>query len=192
MSLVDIKKLNLFPVEALRIVTDLDNEAITQYTLEHRKKWDRYTTYHDRKLNEDWQNGLPDKEKLDKAIIDAGHEFVRVTNRKPFEEPPFMYYWVSVYEEGDQHGSHNHPNSLIAGTYYPSVAVDSASIILESPWKNHIMHDNISGWTYNYKPQPGDMLVWPSWLDHRVPVQEKSNTTRVAISFNLDYNKYHD
>ena len=85
MSLVDIKKLNLFPVEALRIVTDLDNEAITQYTLEHRKKWDRYTTYHDRKLNEDWQNGLPDKEKLDKAIIDAGHEFVRVTNRKPFE-----------------------------------------------------------------------------------------------------------
>ena len=192
MSLVDIKKLNLFPVEALRIVTDLDNEAITQYTLEHRKKWDRYTTYHDRKLNEDWQNGLPDKEKLDKAIIDAGHEFVKVTNRKPFEEPPFMYYWVSVYEEGDQHGSHNHPNSLIAGTYYPSVAIDSASIILESPWKNHIMHDNISGWTYNYKPQPGDMLVWPSWLDHRVPVQEKSNTKRVAISFNLDYNKYHD
>ena len=80
MSLVDIKELNLFPVSALRIVTDLDNEAITEYTLEHRKKWDRYTTYHDRKLNEDWQNGLPDKEKLDKAIIDANNsvrEFVK-------------------------------------------------------------------------------------------------------------------
>ena len=54
------------------------------------------------------------------------------------------------------------------------------------------MHDNIPIGLFNYKPNPGDMLMWPSWIDHRVPIQEKSDTRRVAISFNLDYNKYHD
>jgi len=192
MSLVDVKELNLFPVDVLRIVTDLDNEAITEYTLAHRDKWDLYTTYHDQKLNKDWQLGLPDRARLESALIDAAHEFVKRTGRRKFDERPFLYYWCSVYDEGDQHGSHNHPNSLIAGTYYPSVGARSSSIILEAPWKSHIMHDSAPLGIFAYRPQPGDMLLWPSWLDHRVPVQGKSDTRRVAISFNLDYNKYHD
>jgi len=192
MSLVDIKEVDLFPVNILRVVTGLDHKAITEYTLEHRKKWDRYTTYHDKPLNLEWQAGLPDKEKLDKAIIDVGHEFVKRTGRKPFNEPPFMYYWASVYDEGDQHGSHNHPNSLIAGTYYPAASRDSSSITLEAPWKSHTMHDNVGGGVFNYKPAPGDMLVWPSWLDHRVQAQVKSDNPRIAISFNLDYHKHDD
>ena len=192
MSIADIKHMGLFEVDVLRIVTDLDNKAITDYTLQHREKWDRYTTYHDQELNKDWQYSLPDRARLENAIIEAGHEFVKRTKRKPFEERPFLYYWCSVYDEGDQHGSHNHPNSLLAGTYYPSVGADSSSIQLEAPWKSHIMHDNVPIGVYSYKPNPGDMLMWPSWIDHRVPVQGKSDTRRVAISFNLDYNKYHD
>jgi len=192
MNIADIKHMGLFQVDVLRIVTNLDNKAITDYTLKHRDKWDTYTTYHDHKLNDDWQLNLPDRARLESAIIEAGHEFVKRTNRKPFDERPFLYYWCSVYDEGDQHGSHNHPNSLIAGTYYPSIGAKSSSILLEAPWKSHIMHDNIPIGVFDYKPNPGDMLMWPSWIDHRVPVQGKSDTRRVAISFNLDYNKYHD
>tara|TARA_R100000231_G_C5317057_1_gene162261 strand:+ start:47 stop:625 length:579 start_codon:yes stop_codon:yes gene_type:complete len=192
MNIADIKHMGLFQVDVLRIVTNLDNKAITDYTLKHREKWDRYTTYHDHELNKDWQLNLPERARLESAMIEAAHEFVKRTKRKPFEERPFLYYWCSVYDEGDQHGSHNHPNSLIAGTYYPSVGAKSSSIQLEAPWKSHIMHDNIPIGLFNYKPNPGDMLMWPSWIDHRVPIQEKSDTRRVAISFNLDYNKYHD
>ena len=194
MSLVDVKKINLFPVEILRIVTDLDHQAITEYTLKHREKWDRYTTYHDQELNKEWQAGLPDKEKFELAIKKASDEFCIKTKRRPFKEDYFIYYWVSVYDEHDQHGSHNHPNSLIAGTYYPNVGSDSSSIQLECPYDQNFMHDSQDGSErlFNYKPNIGDMLMWPSWLYHRVPLQKKSDTRRIAISFNVDYEKYHD
>ena len=194
MSLVDVKKINLFPVEILRIVTDLDHQAITEYTLKHREKWDRYTTYHDQELNKEWQAGLPDKEKFELAIQKASNEFVDKTKRKPFKNDFFVYYWASVYDEHDQHGSHNHPNSLIAGTYYPNVGSDSSSIQLECPYDQNFMHDSQDGRErlFSYKPNIGDMLMWPSWLYHRVPLQKKSDTRRIAISFNVDYKKYHD
>lgn len=190
--LEDVKQIGLFEVPILRIVTSLDNQAIADYSIEHFKTWNRYTTYHDRDLNSRWQEGIPGRDKLENAILQAGVEFVNRTGRRKFKDAPFMYYWCSVYHEGDQHGSHNHPGSLVAGTYYPSVGDSSSSIILEAPWKSHIMHDNIPPGKYDYKPNPGDMLVWPSWIDHRVPVQGPSNITRIAISFNLDYKRYHD
>lgn len=197
MSVVDIKKLNLFPVEILRVVTDLDHEAITEYTLQHREKWDRYTNYHDTKLNEDWQKDLPDREKFEQALNTAGREFVARTNRANFDDDKnsvFIYYWASVYDAGDQHGSHNHPRSLIAGTYYPNIGPDSSSIQLECPYDSSFMHDTqvSSKRLFTYKPNVGDMLLWPSWLYHRVPVQKQSDTRRIAISFNIDYSKHHD
>ena len=56
------------------------------------------------------------------------------------------------------------------------------------------MHDTLpfKESTYPYKPNAGDMLLWPSWLDHRVNPQVKTDNPRIAISFNLDYAKYHD
>ena len=48
--IVDTKAIQLFPVEMHRIVTDLDHKAITEYTLEHRKTWKGYTTYHDQEI----------------------------------------------------------------------------------------------------------------------------------------------
>ena len=194
MSLLDVKHAGLFYVDMLRVVSDVDHKAIAEYTLEHSKTWDRYTTYHDKLLNSRWQENLPNREKFEADIYAAGDEFVKRTGRKPFKGKPFMYYWCSVYREGDHHGSHNHPNSLIAGTYYAQVVADSSSITLEAPWKNHVMHDTLpfKESTYPYKPNAGDMLLWPSWLDHRVNPQVKTDNPRIAISFNLDYAKYHD
>ena len=194
MSLLDVKHAGLFYVDMLRVVSDVDHKAIAEYTLEHSKTWDRYTTYHDRPLNSRWQENLPDREKFEADIYAAGDEFVKRTGRKPFKGKPFMYYWCSVYREGDHHGSHNHPNSLIAGTYYAQVVADSSSITLEAPWKNHVMHDTLpfKAGLHAYKPNAGDMLLWPSWLDHRVNPQVKTDNPRIAISFNLDYAKYHD
>lgn len=193
MSLVDVKHAGLFRVDFLRVVLDIDYKAISEYSLEHSKTWDRYTTYHDRALNDRWKEGLPERDKFEADIYEAGHEFIKRTKRRPFEETPFLYYWCSIYRKGDHHGSHNHPNSLIAGTYYPQVAEDSSNITLEAPWKSHIMHDtlNFKESLFMYKPNAGDMILWPSWIDHRVNPQIETDKPRIAISFNLDYAKYH-
>ena len=56
------------------------------------------------------------------------------------------------------------------------------------------MHDQFMNrhMTHPIQPNTGDMYLWPAWLDHRVQKQRESDKRRIAISFNLDYNKYHD
>ena len=84
--ITDIKHVGLFRVDFLRIVLDLDHKAIAEYTLEHRKKWDRYTTYHDIKLNEDWMSGLPGREDFENDIYEAAEQFTERTNRRKMDE----------------------------------------------------------------------------------------------------------
>ena len=195
--ILDIKHQGLFRVDFLRIVLDIDHKAIAEYSIEHSKKWDRYTTYHDHEINYDWMAGLPDREKFEDDIYEAADAFCKRTDRRMIDDSmggKFLKYWCSIYHEHDQHGSHNHPNSLIAGTYYPQTAEDSSSICLEAPWQSHIMHDRLlrDTSTFNYKPNAGDMIMWPSWLFHRVHPQVKTEVPRIAISFNLDYGRFHD
>ena len=198
MIIVDTKYTDLFAVKISRVVLDLDHEAIAEYTIDHQKNypWGRYTTFHDPKCNNDWRANLPDKDKLDEALKQAGKDLCAATKRKELEDP-YLWYWVSIYDENDDHGSHNHPGSLLSGTYWPSCDETSSPILLTSPTQTYQMHDRLPNQDFVYQPQPGDMLMWPSWVEHRVHKQKKPNKPRIAISFNLDYNwakirKHHD
>ena len=196
--IVDTKYTDLFAVKISRVVLDLDHEAIAEYTIDHQKNypWGRYTTFHDPKCNNDWRANLPDKDKLDEALKQAGKDLCAATKRKELDDP-YLWYWVSIYDENDDHGSHNHPGSLLSGTYWPSCDETSSPILLTSPTQTYQMHDRLPNQDFIYQPQPGDMLMWPSWVEHRVHKQKKPNKPRIAISFNLDYNwakirKHHD
>ena len=198
MIIVDTKYTDLFAVKISRVVLDLDHEAIAEYTIDHQKNypWGRYTTFHDPKCNNDWRANLPDKDKLDEALKQAGKDLCAATKRKELDDP-YLWYWVSIYDENDDHGSHNHPGSLLSGTYWPSCDETSSPILLTSPTQTYQMHDRLPNQDFIYQPQPGDMLMWPSWVEHRVHKQKKPNKPRIAISFNLDYNwakirKHHD
>lgn len=193
--ITDLKHMGKFHVDFMRVVLDLPHEEIAKYTIDFvENNCDRYTTYHDHEVNKQWQQGLPSRTDFEADLYKLGKEFTGRTKRKEFKEDPFLFYWASVYKTGDQHGSHNHPNSLIAGTYYPQVSKESSTITFEAPWGSHIMHDSIdfTESLFDYKPNSGDAMLWPSWINHRVPVQKESDTLRVAISFNMDYKKYHD
>jgi uncharacterized protein (TIGR02466 family) len=192
--ITDIKHMGKFHVDFMRVVLDLPHEEIAKYTIDFvENNCDRYTTYHDHDVNKKWQDGLPSKDNFEADLYKLGNEFVGRSKRKKFKEDPFLFYWASVYKTGDQHGSHMHPNSLIAGTYYPQVSKESSTITFEAPWTSHLMHDTLdfSESLFDYKPNVGDAMLWPSWISHRVPVQKESDTLRVAISFNMDYKKYH-
>ena len=78
---------------------------------------------------------------------------------------------------------------MISGTYWPSADGDSSPLFVEAPYDNHTMHDRLpkEALSYQYPPKTGDMLVWPSWLKHRVVMQKEHKTPRIAISFNVDY-----
>ena len=158
--ITDIKHMGKFHVDFMRIVLDLPHEEIAKYTIDFiENNVDRYTTYHDKEANKKWQEGLPQREDFENDLSKLAREFTVRTKRKELQNP-FLFYWASVYKTGDQHGSHNHPNSLIAGTYYPQVSKESSSIMFEAPWGSHIMHDSIdfSESVWDYKPSTGDAI----------------------------------
>lgn len=194
----DIKHMGKFHVDFMRLVLDLPHEEIAQYTIDFLeeeskdKEWVR-TTYHSKEANNRWIANLPAKEQLEADIFKAAHEFVERSGREKFNQDPFLFYWGSVYKEHDQHGSHIHPKSLIAGTYYPQSVAESESITFEAPWSSRLMHDTLpfSDQMFSYHPNTGDCMLWPSWIHHRVFPQKKAEKLRVAISFNLDYGRYH-
>ncbi len=187
----DIKHIGLFRVDLFRVVFDLPHDDIAQHCLEVVAAADAYTSYGDAKLMDAFLSGMPARAQFENDLREASETFVTRSGRKSFSRGggQRLDYWCSVYKENDHHGSHIHLRSLISGTYYPSAARDSAALTLEAPWSNYLMHDTLDTRhvLLEYRPQPGDCLMWPSWLNHRVGVQGASETPRVAISFNIDY-----
>ena len=45
------------------------------------------------------------------------------------------------------------------------------------------MHDK------DFEPEPGEMLMWPSHVNHKVPKQLNDGPNRISISWNVDYNR---
>ena len=84
MAIQDIKHMGIFRVDFMRFVLDLDHKAIADYTLEHSKTWDRYTTYHDRDLNDEWAKNMPGRKEFEQTLQKSADEFVKRSNRRPF------------------------------------------------------------------------------------------------------------
>ena len=89
------------------------------------------------------------------------------------------------------HGRHIHTGSVLSGVYYVRTASDTGQITFEHPAADHFMQDlsyreksilNVS--TISIAPQPGELLIFPSHLPHKVE-QSHSSAKRVAISFNM-------
>lgn len=183
----DIKMREIFPVDFARVVLDVDHKKILNYTLKFVEGIDHYTTYHDPDTNKEWRNGLPELDVLAEDITEAAREFCKRSGRK-MRSDTLLTMWASVYNDGKGHGAHIHRRSLLSGTYYPIGTEQHSRIIFESPYQFHTMHDNIDEdrLTESFKPKEGDMLMWPSWLQHRVQEQTITSQSRVAISWNID------
>lgn len=187
----DLKHLGLFRVDVMRYVFDLPHQNIAEHCLDVIAEAKSYTSYGNRAAMKKLVDGFPERDRFEATLKKGADEFVQRTKRKSFARGGGhrLDYWCSVYREHDHHGSHIHPRSLISGTYYPMASKDSAALTLEPPWTNYLMHDTLAlhHVLFDYRPDPGDCLMWPSWLNHRVGVQGKSDTPRIAISFNIDY-----
>lgn len=189
----DIHQYGLFHTDMMRVVLDLPHKEISDNALLWISKTDRYTTYHDKFLNDQWFNQMPGCDKFVDDVYTCSQKYLESTSRKPFRDKEDMYLWawVSAYREHDQHGAHVHPKSLISGTYYPQVPEGSSPIVFDSPLDRFMMHDTKKDIHKEIRPSTGDMLLWPSWLQHRIHPQKLIQDPRIAISFNIDYARYY-
>ncbi len=96
--------------------------------------------------------------------------------------------WVNVLPTGGMHSSHLHPHSVISGTFYVALPEGSAAIRFEDPRLAFMMaaptRRNPANRPFvKVTPEPGEVLLWESWLRHEVPMNE-ADDERISISFN--------
>lgn len=100
--------------------------------------------------------------------------------------------WVNKMEHGCTHPLHNHPLSVISGTFYLQVPKNASAIRFEDPRYGLFMnrppvHPEASSRQqthFSLLAKEGDLVLFESWLRHDVPVHPTS-AERISISFNF-------
>ena len=101
--------------------------------------------------------------------------------------------WVNVLDTGGHQAMHNHANSFISGVVYLTpIDASSRTVFMKSPggtdfaFKND--HAGVATGPFNAEkwispqPEPGDMVLFPSYLMHAVP--PNAGGRRITLSFN--------
>jgi Putative 2OG-Fe(II) oxygenase len=101
--------------------------------------------------------------------------------------------WVNVLDHGGRQAMHNHANSFISGVVYLTATHPSSqTVFMKSPGGHEFSFKNdhagvtpgqfsADKWV-SPAPEPGDMLLFPSYLMHAVPPNQGAR--RVTLSFN--------
>jgi hypothetical protein len=101
--------------------------------------------------------------------------------------------WVNVLDQGGRQAMHNHANSFISGVVYLTPChPGSQTVFMKSPGGSDFLFKNDhQGMTPNEfcadkwvspAPEPGDMVLFPSYLMHAVPPNQGER--RITLSFN--------
>jgi len=169
-----IKKVQNKVVPKLHLLNDLTPKISNQKTDFHADK------------------KIVDLDELPSLLDKIGYHLYEFTQK--FELPLYnsMKYWVQNYEKGDFHTKHSHPHSIISGVYYVQANKNAGKIIFYNP-NPHILNSiNISGEVeykkqhFDIKPKSGLLILFPSYLIHKVVESKKKNTIRTCIAFNIN------
>jgi uncharacterized protein (TIGR02466 family) len=101
--------------------------------------------------------------------------------------------WVNVLEPGGHQAMHNHANSFVSGVLYLTRTHEgSHTVFMKSPGGSEFMfrndHARVVNGEFNADkwvspaPEPGDMVLFPSYLMHAVPPNQGER--RITLAFN--------
>ena len=92
---------------------------------------------------------------------------------------------------------HCHPRSDLSGVLWIKAPKNSGNIVFESPeifnrykeldsYSDEFRYDSNVYMTYYFTPKEGNILIFPSNLQHEVK-ENKSNEDRISYSFNIKF-----
>jgi uncharacterized protein (TIGR02466 family) len=101
--------------------------------------------------------------------------------------------WVNVLDTGGRQAMHNHANSFVSGiVYLTPTHPSSQTVFMKSPGGVDFMfkndHPGVKPSEFSAEkwispaPEPGDMVLFPSYLMHAVPPNQGDR--RITLSFN--------
>ena len=105
--------------------------------------------------------------------------------------------WVNKTSPGDWVANHGHECAMISGVYYPNISPEDPPIIFNKSYSyTNLFHNTVKPMvpmnkhnqynmeSYTIQPNVGDLLMFPSHLEHEVPPNMTKND-RYSIAFNL-------
>lgn len=144
-----------------------------------------------------WQsNGLDQNKKelkeLKENIIEEVKNYsnyVSLLNNKNY----LQEIWVNINNYKDYNLLHNHPKSIISGSYYLKTPKNCGNIILYHPcnqmsvdWDPVIkQYNHLNSTTWNIPVEEGKLILFPSWLYHSVSPNLNKKEERISLAFNI-------
>lgn len=141
-----------------------------------------------------WQsNPRLHEHKKYKALSDKALEAAKyVLNEQTYEYETcyITNMWSNILKTGEMHKPHTHSNNLLSGVFYVQ-SDEGANIQMYDPrpqadvlrpQPKKYTKENSSIWFF--PSITNRMILFPSWLQHLVPINESKND-RISIAFNL-------
>jgi len=126
------------------------------------------------------------KKDLDTMVIDYFNKVVCTDNSII---PYITQSWINYTEPNQFHHRHSHSNSYVSGVFYINAdkKVDQIRFYKSDHQEiqlNIVQHNvfNSMGWWFFI--QTGDVVLFPSTLQHDVPLTKGAHT-RISLSFNV-------
>jgi len=142
-----------------------------------------------------FQRDNPGLAALKPHIFSAMQEYSSQLIRQELTRPPqkvdfILWGWAVAYKAGHSQGLHVHPSANVSGVYYvtapPSTLEpgDAGKISFYDPRPRATMAQlPFQANRHRIAPVPGDMYLFPSWLEHSVSAFQGEGT-RICIAFN--------
>ena len=100
--------------------------------------------------------------------------------------------WINVNNHKDYNVEHSHHHCAVSGVYYLTsnnsniVFAHPAAQIMGYDWNSYVIdkYNKHNSATWSITPSQNELLLFPSWLNHRVE-PNLSKEDRISISFNL-------
>tara|TARA_B100001250_G_C19481714_1_gene649018 strand:- start:91 stop:687 length:597 start_codon:yes stop_codon:yes gene_type:complete len=123
--------------------------------------------------------------RITEQIVSTTEEYINDEQSEiPSGDLKLCNMWFNFNYENSYNVTHVHPGSVLAGVLWIQCPEGCNPITFEDP--NTFARSLITKDCHeNFTPEPGVMMIFPSYLPHRVDIN-RTNTTRISLSFNLD------
>tara|TARA_Y100000310_G_C20331037_1_gene645260 strand:+ start:24 stop:665 length:642 start_codon:yes stop_codon:yes gene_type:complete len=204
MTKKEISIIPLFASPLMVIQLDLDLEKLIEFSFQLQNKDKKGVQFTNKG---GWQSGDIGEEKheefirLKKEIYQYLQAYqIKVFRGMRFEEEnirqEFHNMWININEKYHYNEWHIHPGATLSGVYYikHDGSSENGNIMFKNPrglymalshfppgivkYTNEVTSD-----IYNVNPQSNMLLIFPSWLEHKVEPNLK-NDNRISLSFN--------
>lgn len=133
---------------------------------------------------------MPEFSEFNSTAIDAARNVFEFLKCR-YESFYLTSLWFNVSVAGYSHKAHVHPNNFLSGVYYAKAHDNCGRIVFDDPRPQvKVLIPDIkeptpfNTFNFEIQPQVGDMVLFPSWLTHRVQANT-SEHERLSVSFNV-------